>query len=351
MSVGEGQQESLAPSATLRRSADYRDRPPGPHGVHGGPLRNAGRTALTVLGAITACAAAALACTPGAATAAATVERARTGEVPASVQSGPAARISTVAVILPAGVAPVSGSPTPAPSAAPSSADPSSAAPSPSAAPTDAPTATASATPSGGPTTTPTPTSSATPIATPSPRPSKPSPKPSPKPSRTPSVPPSAGPSPTRSAAPPPASAGSPDPTFAPVVEVQSATPTLAALSRSHPRQARRRGGSSPAASATAPASSRPASSTSAPHASGRRAVAGTLDDTANTSPPIAAIAVTIAALGALAGGGFALARRRPRFALAWHRPRFAFARHRMRPVPRHSHRAPRQGRGRSIWR
>ena len=102
MSVGEGQQESLAPSATPKRSADYWDRAPGPHGAQSGQPRNAGRTALTVLGAITACAATALACTPGAATAAATVERTRTGEVSASVQSGPAARISTLAVILPA---------------------------------------------------------------------------------------------------------------------------------------------------------------------------------------------------------------------------------------------------------
>jgi hypothetical protein len=346
MSVGEGQQESLAPSATPKRSADYRDRVPGPHGVRSGQLRNASRTALTVLGAITACAAAALACMPGAATAAATVERARTGEVSASVQPGPAARISTVAVILPADAAPVPGSSTPAPSAAPSSADPSSVAPSSSPAPTDTPSATASATPSGGPTATPTPTSSATPTATPTPTPSPRPSKPSPKPSRTPSVPPSAGPSPTRSAAPPPASAGSPDPTFAPVVEVQSATPTLAALSRSHTRHARQKGGSSPAPSATATASS-----TSAPPRPGRRDVAGTLDDTANTSPPIAAIAITVAALGALAGGGFALARRRPRFAHAWHRPRFALARHRMPPVQRHSHRAPRQARRRSIWR
>jgi hypothetical protein len=154
-------------------------------------------------------------------------------------------------------------------------------------------------------------------------------------------VTPSAEPSPTRSTA-PPATAGSPDPAFAPVVQVQSATPALAALSRPQTRQTRQKSRPSQAPSATAPGSSTPGSSTSEPSGQGRRDVAGTLADTANTSPPIAAIAVIVAALGALAGCGFALARRRPRFALA---------RSRVRPVPSHSHRAPRQSRRRSIWR
>lgn len=349
MSVGEGRQESLAPSAAPEGSAGDRDHAPRPHGVNSGRFGSPGRRTLTVLGAITACAGAALACSPGTGTATVAFVRARSVEVSTSVQSGPAGRISTVAVILPADAAPVSSSSTPASSAAPTSAAPSSTAPTSatptsSAAPTDTPTPTASATPSGAPTATPTPTASATPTATPtptpSPRPSRPRPTPTPRPSRTPSVTPSAEPSPTRSTA-PPATAGSPDPTFAPVVQVQSATPALAALSRPQTRQTRRKSRPSPAPSATAPGSSTPGSSTSEPSGQGRRDVAGTLADTANTSPPIAAIAVIVAALGALAGCGFALARRRPRFALA----------RRVRPVPSHSHRAPRQSRRRSIWR
>jgi hypothetical protein len=118
------------------------------------------------------------------------------------------------------------------------------------------------------------------------------------------------------------------------VTPVRSATPTRAALSRAHaPRKGRP---SSPVSSAAAPAPS-----ASQPADPQRREVASTLDANANTTPPVAAIAVTVAALGALAGCGFVFARRSG----------FALARRRPRPMPTHSHRAPRRRSRRSIWR
>src|ERR1700749_3583226 len=91
--VGAGREEPLASSATPDRLADVRDPAPGPHGADKVRSGSTGRRALTVIGAIGACAAAALTCSPGTGTAAAAILAARTGAVHASVQPGPAARI------------------------------------------------------------------------------------------------------------------------------------------------------------------------------------------------------------------------------------------------------------------
>ena len=345
--VGAGQEQPLPPSAAPQRSADFQGPAPVSHGADNVRSDSAGRRALTVVAAISACAAVGLTCAPVAGTAAAGVSSASAGAVHASVPPGPAARISTVAMILPADAAPASGSSTPTSAAAPSAAAPSAGTPSDTPSSPATPTATPAATPtpSASPSATATPSSS--PTATPSPK----RPKPTPKPSRTPSAPPSAQPSPTTSA-----TAGSPDPVFAPVVDAQSATPSLAVITGTQTRQPRGKNRpQSPAASASAAAPS----SSQSPLQARQHIAASTIDDTANTSPPVAAIAVTVAALGALAGCAFVFARhrprsafagRRPRFALAWHRPRLAVVRHR-RGVQRHSHRAPRRRSRRSSWR
>ncbi len=265
-------------SAVAARLTDTRNLLPARPGADSGQSGGPNRGVLVVLGVITA--AAAIACTGAGAATSATWPAIAAN---ASVQTGPAVTASTVAVI-------VSASASPVPDAATSS-------PAPSATPSPTP----SAAPSGTPTATPSPTPSATP---------------SPTPSATPSPTPSATPSPTKGAAPPRPNPSSPAPGTTPwVPAVQAEVPAMAQASSSrHPSAAASAGSTSQLADPPG------------------RHLAGTLHATAQAGPSPTALAAALAALVALAGSSFVLARRQ----LAH-----------PRRVPKHSHRRTRRG---SYW-
>jgi len=283
MSVGAGREARPARSAAAAtRPADAGDPAPG-HGTGSRQPCSANRRVLTVLGAITAGIAAAIACSSGVAVATSAILSTGTAGAYTSMQPGRAGTASAVAVIMPASASPA---PSPSPSA-------SSASPSPSATPTPTPTATSS------------PTPSPTPSARPSPDPSTPSATPSPtkraRPHRT-----SGRPSPITTP-------GQPMPT----VQAQAPVSTQAA----RPSRTNKPPIADPSAAESAADAFRLADP---PH----RDIASTLHATADAGPTLAAFAVTLAALGALAGCAFVLARRQRAH------PRW---------VPKHSRRATRR--------
>jgi hypothetical protein len=294
-------------AGSARPAAGGRWADPGLEGDGG--ARSTHRMAITVLGAVTAGAAAAIALSSGAGVAAsATLSGSQAGAY-AGVQPGPAITASTVAFILPADSTPATS---PSPSA--SSADPS---------PSADPTATATPDPSGTPTATSSPDPSATPTATSSPDPSStPTATSSPTPSADASAAPSASSSPTKRAAPAPKTSHSvlPSTSVLPLAQVLEAQPLPTQPSLAP----------TPAASgskAPVPVQSATASSASEPRIAEppSRAAAGLAAD---GGPSPTTFAVVVAALGALAGCSFAIVRRQRAYP---------------RRVPKHSRRASRR--------